>query len=216
MRPFQRQIYLIFEYFIIFFGIPLVIWLSREIIHPSLVLVPITALLILYFRKQEDFSFRELNRLSIPPNILKRVLLVTTTTSVLIVIGVYLFATDDFLNLPRRNYMVWIYICISYPVLSVYLQEIVFRVFLFRRYSSLFVKPWMIIVASGIAFSFAHIIYFNLISVGLTFALGVYLAYIYNSTRNVLLVTIIHSFFGNLVFTIGLGQYFWLDIQKYL
>lgn len=49
----------------------------------------------------------------------------------------------------------------------------------------------------------------------LTFVLGTYLAYFYEKTGSVLFISIIHELYGNMVFPIGLGHYFWLDMHKY-
>jgi membrane protease YdiL (CAAX protease family) len=128
----------------------------------------------------------------------------------------YLFYQEDLFNLPQLSVKTWLLLILLYPLFSASLQEIIYRVFMFRRYGSLFVKPWMIIVASGIAFSFAHIFYLSPISLVLTLIMGVYLAYLYFKTRSFLLVAIIHSFYGILVFTIGLGEHFWIDMHKHL
>lgn len=45
-----------------------------------------------------------------------------------------------------------------------------------------------------------------------TFIGGVYLAGIYWQTRSVLFTTLLHGVLGIMVFGVGLGQYFWLDI----
>ena len=105
---------------------------------------------------------------------------------------------------------------IFYPVFSAYGQEIVFRKFLFMRYKPLFQKTWILILASGISFSFVHIVYFSLLSLILTFFAGIYLALVYEKTKSVLFVAILHGIMGFLIFTVGLGQHFWLDMLEWL
>ena len=68
----------------------------------------------------------------------------------------------------------------------------------------------------GITFSFAHIIYFSWISIILTLLAGLYFAYEYIRTRSVLFTSVLHGILGDVVFTIGLGHYFWLDMSNYL
>jgi membrane protease YdiL (CAAX protease family) len=103
-----------------------------------------------------------------------------------------------------------------YPTFSAYQQEVVYRKFIFMRYRPLFHKKWMLILASGITFSFVHIVYFSALSLILTFIAGIYLAYIYEKTKSVMFVGILHGIMGFLVFTVGLGQHFWLDMMEWL
>lgn len=203
------------EFVFLFFGIPILLLYSINILHPSAILLPIVLILIIYFRKQR-ISWQELKRITISKRFLITNILLIGLSSVLLFLWVYTSSKPDLFDLPRQNFNIWLVLFILYPVFSASLQEITFRVFLFRRYKQLFVKPWMAIAASAIAFSFAHIFYLSYVSLLLTLILGLYLAYLYYKTSSFLLVAIIHSFYGNLIFTIGLGQYFWLDMHKYL
>lgn len=42
----------------------------------------------------------------------------------------------------------------------------------------------------------------------------IFLAPVYERTGSVLFTSILHGIFGNIVFTIGLGEFFWLDMYK--
>jgi len=50
----------------------------------------------------------------------------------------------------------------------------------------------------------------------LTLIAGIYLAWIYRETKSVMFAAILHSLLGLLVFTIGLGEYFMLNMEKHL
>lgn len=215
MRSYVQRVYLGFEFLLLFFGIPLLLLYSIDILHPSSILVPIVLMLIYYLKKQ-SFRWQEIKMIGADSKFLKTNIFLILLSAAIIFSWVYLFYQEDLFNLPQLNFKVWLMLIFLYPLFSASLQEIVYRVFMFRRYGSLFVKPWMIIVASGIAFSFAHIFYLSLVSLVLTLFMGVYLAYLYFKTRSFLLVAIIHSFYGNLVFTIGLGEHFWIDMHKHL
>ena len=76
-------------------------------------------------------------------------------------------------------------------------------------------RIWLI-AASALAFSFVHILYYSPLSMILTLAAGFYLAHIYAKTGSVLFTAILHGLLGNLVFTFGLGQYFWLDMLRWM
>jgi membrane protease YdiL (CAAX protease family) len=94
-----------------------------------------------------------------------------------------------------------------YPLLSVWPQEIIFRRFLFHRYERLFGNQ--ITSASAIMFSYAHIIFLTSLAVLLTLAGGLLFARSYAKTRSLKLTGLEHAIYGCLVFTIGLGQYFY-------
>jgi membrane protease YdiL (CAAX protease family) len=102
--------------------------------------------------------------------------------------------------------------CIFYPVFSAFGQEVIYRTFLFRRFGSLFKKPWLTVLASGLTFSFLHIVYYDPVSMILTFAGGIYFARVYQQTRSVLFSAVLHGVLGVVVFGVGLGRYFWLDM----
>jgi membrane protease YdiL (CAAX protease family) len=106
--------------------------------------------------------------------------------------------------------------CSIYPVFSAYIQELIYRAFLFHRYRPLFKNKWLLIVASGITFSFVHIVYYNDLSLILTLIAGLYLAYVYEKTGSVLFTAILHGAIGDIIFTIGLGHHFWIDMYRWL
>ena len=206
---------LFIEYVLIFFGVPLALFFTRNILMPSLILYPVLILIFVILHYNKSFTWHELIRWQISKYSLKFNLAIIVLSSLLLFISVIVFIPDKLLNLPRNNIAIWVRICIFYPIFSAYSQEIIFRTFLFRRYRKLFSRPAYFILASGICFGFAHILYFNWISVGLSMVLGFYLSSIYLKTKSVLFTTLIHSILGNFVFTIGLGEYFWLEMAKY-
>ena len=98
---------------------------------------------------------------------------------------------------------------ISYPVLSVVPQEIIFRAFFFHRYSSLFAHRRVIILINGALFAFAHILFRNWVAVIGSFVVGLLWAMTYLESRSLLVVSIEHALYGNFVFTLGIGYYFY-------
>lgn len=216
MKPGLRIFFRILEFTLLFFGIPLFLYFDSSLIHPSAILLPILLGLILYFSFNKNFKFRELICLSIPRNyVLKNLFIVILIGFVLLAI-VWLFERENLFNLPRRNTYIWLILCIFYPVFSAYIQEVIYRTFLFHRYKTIFKNKWLLILASGITFSFVHIVYYSPLSLILTLAGGLYLAYLYEKTKSVLFTAIIHGIFGIMIFTFGLGQHFWLDMYKWL
>ncbi len=216
MRGEIKKILLFIEFIFLFFGVPLLIYFETHIIHPSAIILPILIGIFIYLKRLPDFRFKDL----IQFNIKKKILLIHAFFILLISLallsGVYLFDRNNLFNLPKGNILIWIMLCIFYPVFSAYGQEIIYRVFLFHRYRTIFKKNIFFILASGVSFSFMHIVYYSHISIILTLFMGIYLASIYVKTKSVLFTSILHGFLGDVVFTIGLGSYFWLDMYEWI
>lgn len=216
MNPTSRKMYNWAEFILLFFGVPLFLLLESNIIHPSSVLLPVLVGLIIYFRKQKDFHLRDLIRLNIDKKTWLSNLIIVFVIGIVLLLIVIIFEPENLFNLPRKNPVIWIALFFFYPIFSAYGQEIVFRKFLFMRYRSLFSSKWMMILASGVTFSFAHIFYFNPLAMILSFLGGIYLALVYSKTGSVLFATILHGIIGFLLFTVGLGQHFWNDMLQWL
>ncbi|WP_157103673.1 CPBP family intramembrane glutamic endopeptidase [Nocardia harenae] len=115
----------------------------------------------------------------------------------------------DLFELPRRHPGLWAAVMVLYPVLSVYPQELVFRAFVFDRYAPVFGDGTAMIAASAAAFGIVHIAFGSWISVLLSGAGGVLFALRYRRTGSLFAATVEHSIYGVLVFTVGLGRYFY-------
>lgn len=114
-----------------------------------------------------------------------------------------------FLGLPRSRPTLWIMIMVFYPLVSVYPQEVIWRAFIFHRYARIFPGRFPMILASAIAFGHAHIVFHNWLAVGLCVIGGLLFARTFDRSRSTLAAWIDHALYGCLVFTIGLGSYFY-------
>ncbi|HEY1856060.1 CPBP family intramembrane glutamic endopeptidase [Acidocella sp.] len=123
-------------------------------------------------------------------------------------LATWLIVPHLFLSLPREHPFFWLLIMVLYPVLSVWPQEVIYRRFLFHRYAPLFGENG-VVVASALAFGFAHVIFLNPVAVALTTAGGAMFARNYARERSLYLACMEHALYGCLVFTIGLGQFFY-------
>jgi hypothetical protein len=138
-------------------------------------------------------------------DILRRFLLLGS----LLTLAVWWFQPAQFLNLPRAHPLLWLLIMILYPLLSVWPQEVIYRRFFFQRYAPLFSEGNALIAASALAFGFGHVIFLNMIAVVMTSIGGVIFAAGYAKHRSLRIACIEHALYGCLVFTLGLGQYFY-------
>jgi membrane protease YdiL (CAAX protease family) len=113
------------------------------------------------------------------------------------------------LELPRRRPEMWLAIMLFYPLLSALPQELIFRALFFRRYGVLFPEERVALAVNATVFSFAHLFYQNPVAIGLTLVGGVIFAWSYMRTGSFLLVLILHALAGQIIFTSGLGIYFY-------
>jgi uncharacterized protein len=118
------------------------------------------------------------------------------------------YAPETFLSLPRTNPTLWGVLMVLYPLLSVYPQGIIYRAFVFDRYSRLFGGGWGMVVVSAIAFAYVHIVFRNPLAVVLTFLGGMLFAFRYWQTGSVFVSSFEHALYGCAIFTIGLGRWF--------
>ncbi len=116
---------------------------------------------------------------------------------------------EYFLRLPRQDPRLWLLIMGLYPLLSVWPQEVLYRAFLFERYHTLLPTAFARITASAQAFGFAYIIFLNWFAIILTTAGGALFALDYERHRSLRLTCLEHSLYGCLIFTLGLGRFFY-------
>lgn len=208
----RKRTYLSMECVILFFGIPSLIYLDQDFIRPSIIILPALVFIFFLLRRNSDFAWKELITWSVPRKTIFVSVLIILVSALLMLGYVWIFERENLFNLPRANIWIYLALCIFYPVFSAYGQEIIYRTFLSRRYQALFPKGWQFVLASAISFSFMHIVYYDPVSMILTFIGGLYFAQVYWQTRSVLFTSVLHGIFGIMIFGVGLGQYFWLDM----
>jgi len=126
-----------------------------------------------------------------------------------IVVFAWWFWPESFLSLPRTHIRLWLLIMVLYPLLSVWPQEMLYRALLYVRYEPLFGRGVGFIAASAGAFGFAHVIFLNPIAVIMTAIGGFLFARDYARHRSLRLSCLEHSLYGCLIFTVGLGRFFY-------
>lgn len=145
---------------------------------------------------------------------LPRILLTFAALGTLLTLALALYdATTDgpsiLFSMPRERPTLWLIIMIFYPLVSVYPQEVIWRAFMFHRYARLFPARVPMIAASALAFGHAHIVFHNWLAVILCTVGGILFARTFDRSRSTLAAWIDHALYGCLIFTIGLGNYFY-------
>jgi hypothetical protein len=123
-------------------------------------------------------------------------------------VGTWLTMPEWFLSFPSQRPWLWLAVMLGYPLLSAWPQELLYRRFSLIRYRLLFGSGAGFVAASGLAFGYAHVIFLNPIAVGLSMAGGLLFAANYARHRSLTLVWLEHALYGCLIFTIGLGRFF--------
>lgn len=121
----------------------------------------------------------------------------------------YVLNPERLLQFPLERPQLWMIVMTFYPLFSVIPQEVIFRLFFFERYQSILPnEKWMILI-SGLAFGHAHLLFNNWVAYLMSMAGGVMFSITYARTKNLSLVWLEHAIYGQFLFTIGLGWYFY-------
>lgn len=207
----RRQVFLALEFTTVFVGFPIYLYFVRHSfrnwIIPTLLVTAAVCLMVLL--RDPVFDRRRLWNADALGRHLRRSLLTFVPAAALLTLLVGIFAPELLFRLPRERPGLWLLILVLYPVLSVYPQEIIFRTFFFHRYRGLFSKPRTMILASGLVFGLAHLFFGNWLAPVLTTLGGFLFAATYQRSESTLQAFLEHSLWGDFIFTVGLGWYFY-------
>lgn len=176
-------------------------------------LLPVLALILLFLAVDRTFSLgRELSRgFSLAQ--LASILIVFAIAGGIVATYVHEYHPALFLEFPRNRPDTYKRIMLLYPLMSVVTQELVYRTFFFHRYGLLFGRFWWLaVILNGVLFGLAHLVIGTPLAIYGTMAIGVLFAWRYAMTRSFWAVFVEHTLWGWLVFTIGLGRYFFTGV----
>lgn len=213
-----RRLWLVSEMLLFYVGAPLaIVWAIREYQVPLFVaLQTVLIAFIAYLLWDSGFLLRR----ELAPRIrLRTIAAILATFLVLgsaITYATWVEFPQLFLAFPIYRTELWQFVVLAYPLMSVAPQELIYRTFFFHRYGPLFGNARGIaIVSNGLLFGFGHIIFWNPIAVIGTAVIGILLAYRYETTRSFWAVWLEHSLYGVLVFTVGLGGFFFTGVSSW-
>ena len=200
---------LLLEYLVLYAGVPLIILYFRQrILMIAIMWLGAFAIhLFLKYKHQlrhaEDLNWPGLRSGG------KFIVLRFIVIGSLIALAVRHFAPAIFLSFPLQHPQFWLLVMALYPLLSVWPQEIIYRSFLFHRYRPLFGEKIGYAAASALAFGYVHLIFLNWLAPAMTLIGGILFADNYRRNRSLALVCVEHALYGCLIFTLGLGRYFY-------
>lgn len=113
-------------------------------------------------------------------------------------------------NFVQQKPWLWALVMVLYPILSVLPQEIIYRRYVFARFPrAMGWSPMVMVLISGVGFGFGHIVFGNWVAPVLCVFGGLIFAQTYHKTRSLAFVCLEHALYGNFIFTLGLGRYFY-------
>jgi len=214
----RSRLFLATEFLLLFIGIPAALFFGLASSLPPLPILWIVAgYCLTVLLRDPSFERRQLwNAAPLAkqlPQILALFIAGVTVVSVL----VHQYAPELFLSLPRHRPRLWATIMAGYPLFSVYPQGIIYRAFFFHRYRRLLdgdpvLRSWAMILISAATFALMHILFHNWIALALTFPGGILFAVRYCNTRSLCVSSLEHALYGCFLFTIGLGQFFYVKV----
>jgi hypothetical protein len=213
-----RRIWLTLELIAGFVLTPIAVYsLLYRYRFPLFELLPLVfATFILLLTIDRSFSWRVALRRGIRLSDLASIIAIFAVAAPAISLFAYHDSPQNFLRFPRYSYNLWIMVMILYPLISVTAQEIMYRVFFFHRYRVLFAgDPQAGIVLNAVLFSFSHIIFQSVITLVISFLGGLLFAWRYQSSRSYWALVLEHALYGNLIFTVGLGRYFYTGVSNF-
>ena len=129
-------------------------------------------------------------------------------TIILLILTYQVFPDKLFMIQENNPGLIW-KILIFYPIFSALPQEFIFCKFFFHRYRCFFGDGVLMVAMSAFAFCVAHILFLNWVAPILGLMAGILFANTYMKTRSLAMVALEHSLYGNALFVLGLGWYFW-------
>jgi membrane protease YdiL (CAAX protease family) len=204
----RRAVVLVVELSVIFLGVPLAIYFRVVPNLPILFLILIAMGAVVVLRGDASFDRIRLFNVKDAAERFRQVVIRDAVLLVVLGLAVWYLAPQLLFSLVKQAPWRWAAIMALYPVFSVYPQELLYRVYFSHRYEPLFGTGPAMIAASAVAFAFVHIIFHNWLAVALSLVGGILFSLTYRWSRSLLLTCIDHMVFGNFIFTIGLGQFF--------
>ena len=118
-------------------------------------------------------------------------------------------------SFPRRNPRFWLLVCFAYPLVSVVPQGILYRALWEKRYAA-GLPPALSLVLGAALFSWAHVVFHNVWACAFTFVGGLFFLSSYRRTGSLLFSAVEHALYGDFLFTVGWGAFFYEGTQAAL
>lgn len=203
------------EMLLLYLAAPLLILTAVKLTGISLLffMAPVLLLIIVAMSLDGSFSWRTSLFTGISGTTLAAILALFAVLGGGLILYMLVWRPESFLSFPRYQTRLWLMVMLFYPLVSVTAQEVVYRVLFFHRYREVFTgHPAYGVLANALLFSFGHIYFGSWVTVFASFVGGLIFAWRYTRTGSFWAVWVEHSLYGMLIFTIGLGRYFFTGV----
>jgi uncharacterized protein len=216
--PLRSRAALLAEFLALFLVQPLALFFLPARIPPIPLLWAWCLFCLVLLYRDPTFPRRQLWNTAPLRAQLPSILILFVIAAALTAFAVIHFAPQTLFDMPRTHTRLWAAVIIFYPILSVWPQGVIYRIFILHRYQQLLqmkaqdhpAATWPLTLLSATAFSLMHIVFHNWIAVALTFPGGILFARRCQSTRSHPVSCFEHALYGCFLFTIGLGSYFYV------
>ena len=195
---------LIFEFIFIFIIIPLLVILNNEKLFVFIALLFFFFISIFLLKNTKNFSFKSFSK----KIDWKYIFFFSCLFTIAGFIYTIIIDKNLLFNLPANNFSLWVIVILIYPFFSVIPQEFIFRVLFFERYGNLFKSQNIAILVNSIIFAYIHLVFQNFHAFFITLITSPIFAYAYVN-KSFKTCFLVHTIGGQLVFTYGLGKYFY-------
>lgn len=192
-------------------GLPTALYLWRRQVAMSIIplLMVVAGLCILTLLLDRSFDRRRLWLGGDLRRDLRTIALAFAPLAAILGLALWLVEPERLFAIVRERPTLWVMIMFLYPLFSAYPQEVIFRAFLFHRYQPLLGDRWAMIAFSGLVFGLSHLVLANWVAVVLSTLGGMLFAWTYARSRSTMTSAFEHGLWGDFIFTIGLGWYFY-------
>lgn len=206
-RPGRARLPRAVEFAILFVAVPLAIALLLPPNHMFFALLAFSLIGLVLLWQSGGFVWRDLfrgwSRFNLPIAVAFCAL-----TAICAVAIMWITRPEALMVLWHRDPRLLVMIWLLYPLVSALPQELIFRALFFHRYGTLFASPQRAVFVNAAIFSLAHLMYWNWIVAVLTFLGGLAFATGY-LRRGFVWAWFLHAMAGNILFTAGMGVYFY-------
>ena len=202
----MHRLFKFLELFLLFIVIPGI--LATTLYAPikiGAVVMALLYVLALTYKNRANLNFSISFKKPSKPYIV-RVLLLSVLLILLGVILINFINADLLFTVVKSKPKLWVVILFVYAFLSVIPQELVYRSFFYFRYRSLFANKKLFSIVNVVCFSWCHVFLNNIWVMLITALAGILFVYTYEKEKSLFWTVVEHSLYGNLVFTLGLGE----------
>ena len=203
------RIYRLLDFLLIFIALPLVFYFELLQVPKIAALLGVTLIAVMLLWWDESYELKHLFYKYSQADFLKSLLWKSGLVALSLIGLVFIVEPQSLFAFPKEQPLVWVLVLLLYPFLSALPQELLYREFFFNRYEKLFKKEWILVLMSALSFCFLHIVYDNIWAIILSLVGGFIFGRSYQKTRSLFWVSLEHAIYGILVFTIGMGNYFY-------